>query len=104
MAKNTFEPSVKLAQAQSLVLEQNHSDWGAKHHLNMLRYLVLACSDKAGTPVAEVGKLTSITVDWQKLKAEFTQSGKLAECANYKKYLQELGEVPLKPKSEFELA
>lgn len=104
MAKSSFEPSAKLAQAQSLVLEQDHSDWGAKHHLNMLRYLVLACSEQAGASLDQLAKLDKITVDWQRLKAEFTQSGKLAECANYKKYLQEAGEVPLKPKSEFELA
>jgi hypothetical protein len=104
MAKASFEPSAKLAQAQSLVLEQDNNDWGAKHHMTMLRYLVLACSDKAGTAQADLGKLTTITVDWAKLKTEFNQSGKLAECANYKKYLQEAGEVPLKPKSEFDLA
>ncbi len=87
-----FKPSARLAGAVALVMEQGASDWGAGEHLNALRYLVLACSDKAKLPLEELAKLAAdpkmtVSVNWADLATEFRQSGKLAECANFKKYL-----------------
>lgn len=92
MAKDSFKANPELASALLLMLEQEPSDWGAAEHATMLRYLVLACSDKAKLGLADIGKLpadATITVKWSVLKTAFYQSGKLAECANFKKWLAE---------------
>lgn len=99
MAASKFEPSTKLANAISMVMESDPKDWGSVEHLAMLRFLVLACSNAAKAEVKEhEGKkclmldgkpVTVITVDWATLKQEFSASGKLAECANMKKLLAE---------------
>lgn len=90
MPKNGYEMTGEMSGAVALVMEQNPKDWGANEHLTALRYLVLACSDKAKLPLAEVAKLdekAEIRVNWKKLTAQMHQSGKLAECANFKKFL-----------------
>lgn len=102
-----FEPSDKLALAISLVMESDPKDWGYAEHLTMMRYLVLQCSDAAKATIGEVeyeekgkklkksalvldGKeVVTLAVNLADLKAEFTQAGKLAECANMKKALAE---------------
>lgn len=105
MASNKFEPSTKLANAISLVMENDPKDWGAVEHMAMLRFLVLACSEQARAVIGEykdqaTGKVTKclmldgkpvekITLPWATLREEFGQTGKLAECANCKKFLAE---------------
>jgi hypothetical protein len=103
MAKDKFEASSRLESALSRVLESEPKKWGAADHLAMLRYLVLECSDAAKATVQAVdGKNTlvldgkpvdTITVKWSTLKEEFGQTGKLAECANWYKWLQEVGNM-----------
>jgi hypothetical protein len=92
MAKDSFKANTELASALLLMLEQEPKDWGAAEHATMMRYMILACSDKAKLSLAEIGKLpadATITVSWAKLKGALYQSGKLAECANFKKWLVE---------------
>lgn len=84
--------SGRMAGAVSLVMEQKPEDWGAVQHLAALRYLVLACSDKAKLGLADLknrkpGEKFILAVDYDALVTEFAQSGKLAECANFKKSL-----------------
>jgi hypothetical protein len=105
MAKTSCEITTKQAQAIGLVFEQNaRSDWGATQHLNMLAYLVLACSNAQSASIGDYkfpdgttrkalllnGKpVEKIEVDWKTLRNEL-QTGlgsKLAECANCKKRL-----------------
>lgn len=86
-----YEMSSELAGAVALVMEQTPPDWGAQQHLAALRYLVLACSDKASLSLEQLRTLKpgelKIVVDWSRLATEFHATGKLAECANFKKFL-----------------
>ena len=104
MATTKFESSVKLDQAVGLVMESDPKDWGAVEHMAALRYLILACSKQAKATVDTMPdgskalmldgkKIESIEVDWAVLKAEFSATGKLAECANFKKWLAD-GDYP----------
>lgn len=109
MAGTKFVASAKLSSAIALSVEQAPETWGAVEHLSMLRYLVLACSDKAKLGLDDLRRVTKgkdaqgkeievpfdcdIMVKWSVLREEFGQSGKLAECANFYKWLQESGEM-----------
>jgi len=95
-----FEMSTLLAQAHSLVAEQKPEKWGAGEHMSMLRYLVLACSDKAKDGLEQIKAYKpeqKLAIEWGKLCSEFGQSGKLAECANFYKFLQDQKEMPATP-------
>lgn len=92
MAKESFKANAELENALSLMLEQEPTDWGAAEHATLLRYGVLACSDKASLPIEAVRELkddATVTVNWGKLKRFLYQGGKLVECANFKKWLME---------------
>ncbi len=98
MAKESFKMTARLAGAVSLVMESGAPDWGAQQHMAALRYLVLACSDKAKLSLADLknrkpGEKLVLAVDYDALIAEFHQAGKLAECANFKKALAD-GDYP----------
>ncbi len=90
MAEQKFKPSVKLANAISMMMEQEPADWGAGEHCTMLRYLVLQCSDRAALTVEQIKALpkdSKATVNLNELAAVLYETGKLAECANFKKFL-----------------
>ncbi len=108
--KSKFEPSARLHSAIALSLEQDPKKWGSTEHLSMLRYLVLACSDKAKMSLAELKAVTKdaagkespvdfeLKIKWSDLRAEFMQDSKLAEAANFYKFLQESEEMETKEK------
>jgi hypothetical protein len=90
MAEQKFKPSVKLANAISMVMEQDPADWGAGEQCTMLRYLVLQCSDRAALTVEQIKALpkdSKATVNLSELATVFYETGKIAECANFKKFL-----------------
>lgn len=104
-----FEASTKLESAISMVLESNPQKWGASQHMALLRYLALQCSNMAKAVPGEIngkkclvldGKpVDEIVIKWDTLKEEFSQSGKLAECANFYKWLQDCGNMKAAIKS-----
>ncbi len=90
MPKTGLVMTGELSGAVALAMEQDPKDWGANEHLACLRYLVLACSDKAKDGLETISRYDekqTIVVNWKKLAAQFHQAGKLAECANFKKFL-----------------
>jgi hypothetical protein len=106
-----FVPSAKLALAISRVMENEPKDWGAVEHLAMMRYLLIECSTQAKAVVGNIevevtkgdkkvkevkrclqldGKeVTEVTVNLELFKKEVNQAGKLAECANFKRFLSD---------------
>lgn len=112
MAKAVISISSKQESALALALEYEPKKWGADQHLAFLRYLVLQCSN-ASKAMLKDGKLVmpdgkplpeKIEVSWADLRSEM-QLGKLAECANFYKWLQESGNMekvePEKKVSEY---
>lgn len=101
MAKESFKAGTKLANAISMMMEQEPADWGAGEHMTMMRYLVLQCSNQSKLTVEEIKALpagSKVEVNLSELAQCFYETGKLAECANFKKYLAEdyphLGKKP----------
>ncbi len=105
MAKESFKPSAKLANAISVMMEQEPKDWGCGEHMTMLRYLVLQCSDRAGLDLAQIKALPKdarASVDLAALATVLYETGKLAECANFKKFLAEdYPELGKKPEAKY---
>lgn len=86
--------------AFAVALEQDPEAWGANEHMSFMRYLVLECSDLSGYKLVD-GKLVTkdgqplpdtAVVNLKTLREEFANS-KLAECANFYKWQQELGNL-----------
>ncbi len=89
--------NVRVAQAVSLVLEQNPERWTAHCHTAMLRYTVLACSDKAKADLSAINKFdgqTTLTVNWKLLKDTLEDESAITEQSNFYKRLQDLEEMP----------
>lgn len=109
MAKQKFELTTRMTQAVELVMESDPKDWGSAEHSAMIRYLILACSDKQSFSIGEItapdgkkvrglvdkdGKLiTECKVDMSILREEFGKTAKIFECSNFKKTLAE-GDYP----------
>jgi hypothetical protein len=108
MATQSFKPTATLARAISRVMESNPKDWGYVEHMTMVRYLCLEASkefratwgtipfkDDKGKDATKEGwqiegkEVTEITVPLAALRTELDQAGKLAECANFKKWMSE---------------
>lgn len=95
--ESKFKPTVKLANAVALILGVDPTKWGAAEHLAAMSYLILISDPKhEKLTMEQIAKLpadTVVTVKWETIKAELRQDSKLAECANFYKWLQQNGDM-----------
>ncbi len=98
-----------IAKLQEQVDGGKLTDWGYKEHLAMIRYMAVDAYLQAQSKLPKLQELgakanppvkyTLEDVFRTELRTAFAD-GKLAECANFKKALQELGTVPKQTKRD----